>query len=151
MARKIAKTDYLMAPVNVKLVAGLLVLAIAVVFVFNFYLTAPKDKVPETCGYSSGCPIGYICYNGISTNRCMDQKCIDQCATQTHAACEGEWTTVGNYPDCTCEYTCVSDMNCQAYCNSPDRVYIECVGYLNISGEYPTCVCQKVCDTSGPV
>jgi len=149
MAKKIAKMEYLTKPVDFRLIVFIIVLAVAVVFVFNMYMASAPEQPPDTCIDSAGCPRGYICYNGISKNSCFDQSCVSYCAVQPHTACEGEWTTVGKYPDCTCDFTCVSDMNCQAYCQ--DRVHIMCVGQWNISGAYPDCNCQWLCEQGGPV
>ena len=49
MARKIAKTEYLMKPVDLRLVAALIVLAVVLVFVFNMMRTAPSETPSGKC------------------------------------------------------------------------------------------------------
>jgi len=148
MARKIADTKYLIKPIDYRLVALLIVLAVVVVFAFNMMLSSSPEQPPETCNDSADCPRGYICYIGISKNSCFDQSCVNYCATQP-TGCEGELNTVGKYPGCSCEFTCVSDMNCQAYCQK--QPHIMCVGQWNISGVYPDCKCQWLCTEGGPM
>jgi len=150
MARKIAKTEYLMKPVDLRLVAALIALAVVLVFVFNMMRTAPSEAPPSSgCVSSANCPIDYMCYVGISGNSCFEKKCIDYCNTKPPVGCEGEWMISGKYPNCDCQFVCTFDMNCPAYCEK--QPHIMCVGQWSISGVYPDCLCQWLCEEGGPV
>jgi len=106
MARKIAKTEYLMKPVDLRLVAALIVLAVVLVFVFNMMRTAPSETPSGKCYSSSDCSSGSTCYIGIGENRCVDTQCGAYCLQQVHIMCVGQWNISGVYPDCRCQWLC---------------------------------------------
>jgi hypothetical protein len=105
MKRKIAKKEYLMKPVDWRLVGALIVLALAVIVVFNITKSTPSVKT-ESCYSSSDCPAGLNCYIGIKQNTCIDPKCWEYCNKQPHIMCVGEWNITGVYPDCVCQWLC---------------------------------------------